>query len=193
MGGRSSSVDLTKLTASGILCLEELVQITLLDSQAKVPPDWLVITCATCVESHFDRVLRSLVTVSGVRQNRFSNSLYESLHDDIFKSWDSRLNWLKNGFGVTIAGDRPIQEFRTVVDLRNAIVHGQGHLTEMQQKNLQKLLDLKRSLTNLLNVQFSGPEIFIPSDIGLKIILICRNAVICLDNSALRACPNIDI
>jgi hypothetical protein len=193
VGSKSSSVDLTKVTASGILCLEELVQITLLDSQAEVPPDWLVITCATCVESHFDRVLRSLIAASGVRQNEFSNSLYEFLHDDIFKTWDSRLNWLKNGFSVTIAGDRTIQDFRTVIDLRNAIVHGQGHLTEMQQKNLQKLLDLKRNLTRLLNVQFSGDKVLIPPDIGLKVVRICRDAVIFLDNSVLQEYPNISV
>src|SRR5579859_6868570 len=168
-----------------------MVQITLLDSQAEVPPDWLVITCATCVESHFDRVLRSLIAASGVRQNKFSNSLYEFLHDDIFKNWDSRLNWLKNGFSVAIAGDRAIQDFRTVVDLRNAIVHGQGHLTEVQQKSLERLLDLKRNLTRLLNVQFSGHKILIPPDIGLKVVKVCRDAVILLDNSILQEYPDI--
>ena len=193
MGSRSSSFDLTKVTASGILCLEEMVQITLLDSQAEVPPDWLVITCATCVESHFDRVLRSLIAASGVRQNKFSNSLYEFLHDDIFKNWDSRLNWLKNGFSVAIAGDRAIQDFRTVVDLRNAIVHGQGHLTEVQQKSLERLLDLKRNLTRLLNVQFSGHKILIPPDIGLKVVKVCRDAVILLDNSILQEYPDIRV
>jgi hypothetical protein len=184
---------LNKVTASGILCLEELVHITLLDSQAEVPPDWLVTTCATCVESHFDRVLRSLIAASGVRQNKFSNSLYEFLHDDIFKTWDSRLNWLKNGFSVAIAGERTIQDFRTVVDLRNAIVHGQGNLTEVQQKNLQKLLDLKRNLTRLLNVQFSGHKVLIPPDVGLKVIRICRDAVIFFDNSIFQEYPGISV
>src|SRR5579859_291694 len=111
-----------------------MVQITLLDSQAEVPPDWLVVTCVTCVESHFDRVLRSLIAVSGVGENKFFNSMYEAIRDDIFKTWDSRLKWLDDGFGVAISGDSAIQDFRTMVDLRNAIVHGRGRLTEMQQR-----------------------------------------------------------
>ncbi len=191
MGDKSLGVDLAKLTRSGILCLEELVQIAVLSSEAEVPTDWLVVTCTTCIESHFDRMLNSLISISDIEANRFASSLYQHGHDDIFKTWDSRLKWLDNGFGVAIAGDSSIQDFRTLVEVRNAIVHGQGHLTEIQQKNIQKLLDLKRRLTRLLDVQFSGHKVLLPAAIGPRIFRICRSAVVCLDTSVLKFYPAI--
>jgi hypothetical protein len=192
MGDGPTRVDLTKLTRSGILSLEELVQVTVLSSQAEVPPDWIVVTCTTCIESHFDRVLNRLIEASGVGHDRFSNSLLENSRDEIFKTWDSRLKWLDNGFAVSIAGDRPIQEYRTLVDLRNAIVHGQGHLTEIQLRNIQKLLDLKRRMSRLLDVQFHGHKVLLPPYIGHKVIQICRSAIVCLDTALLQAHPGIE-
>jgi hypothetical protein len=111
--------------------------------------------------------------------------------DEIFKTWDSRLKWLDNGFAVTIAGDRPIQEYRTLVELRNAVVHGQGHLTEYQSRNFQKLLALKQGMSRLLGVQFHGHEVLLPPYIGHKVIQICRSAIVCLDTALLQAHPMI--
>lgn len=191
MGKGSQTIDLNSLTRSGIRCLEELVQIAILAHEAEVSPEWLVVTCATCVESHFDRVLNGLINASEVEENRFANSLLANSHDDIFKTWDSRLKWLGNGFGVIISGDSPVQDFRALVELRNAVVHGQGHLTEIQQKNINKLLDLKRKLARLLDVQFFGPKVFLSSNNNLKVVQICRNVTLHLDDSVLKVHPNV--
>jgi hypothetical protein len=192
MGDGPTRENLTDLTRSGTLSLEELVQVTILSSQVEVPSDWIVVTCTTCIESHFDRVLNCLIEASGAGHDRFSNSLLENSRDEIFKTWDSRLKWLDSGFAVSIAGDRPIQEYRTLVELRNAIVHGQGSLTEIQLRNFQRLLDLKRRMTRLMEVQFHGHKVLLPPYIGPKVIQICRSAIVCLDTALLQAHPGIE-
>lgn len=192
MGDGPTRVDLTKITRSGIISLEELVQVTVLSIQAEMPSDWVVVTCTTCIESHFDRVLNRLIETSDVELSRFSSALLENSRDEIFKTWDSRLKWLDSGFGISIAGDRPIQEYRTLVDLRNTIVHGQGYLTEIQQGNISRLLDLKRRMSRLLDVQFHGHRVLLPSDVGDKVIRTCRAAIVCLDTALLQAHPGIE-
>lgn len=181
------------LTRSGIRCLEELAQIALLAHGARVATEWIIVTCSTCVEAHFDRMINLLIETSQVEDNRLAKSLLAESYDDIFRSWDSRLRWLDKGFGVAVAGDRPVQDYRALVELRNAVVHGQGNLTALQQRNFSKLLVLKRRLTNLLDVHFAGPKILLPTGIESNIIEICRSVTVCLDSAVLALYPGINV
>ena len=193
MGGSTEILDPSKLTRSGIRCLEELAQIALLAHSTQVAPEWLIVTCTTCVEAHFDRVINLLIEISQVENNRFAKSLLVDGYDDIFRSWDSRLKWLDKGFGVAISGDRPMQDYRALVDLRNAVVHGQGNLTTLQQRNFGKLLTLKRRLTQLLAVQFSGPKVLLLTGIEPNIIEICRGVTVFLDSAVLALYAEINV
>ncbi len=193
MGSGSGVLDPCGLTRSGIRCLEELAQIALLAHRTQVATEWIIVTCSTCVEAHFDRVINLLIEASQVEDNRLTKSLLAESYDDIFRNWESRLKWLDKGFGVAIAGDRPVQDYRALVELRNAVVHGQGNLTAFQQRNFSKLLTLKRRLTNLLGVHFAGPKILLPKGIESNIIEICRSVTVCLDGSVLALYPGFNI
>jgi hypothetical protein len=50
-------------------------------------------------------------------------------------------------------------------------------------------LIMERWLMRLMNVQFFGHQVLIPSSIGPKVIEICRETVVCLDTSVLRSHP----
>src|ERR1700729_2895253 len=123
MGNAPGVLDTSGLTRSGIVCLEELVQIAVLAHETQVAAEWLVVTATTCVEAHFDRIINTLIMLSKIEDNSFGRSLLNDNYDDIFKSWDSRLKCLGQGFGVMLAGDQHVQDYRTLVDLRNAVVH----------------------------------------------------------------------
>jgi hypothetical protein len=180
-----------ELTRSGLLCLEELVQIAILSYGAPIASEWLVVTSTTCVEAHFDRLINALIASSRVSDSKFASALLDDNYEEIFKTWDSRLKWLDKGFGIGIAGDRPVQDYRTLVDLRNAVVHGQGHLTLFQQRNFAKFLALKQSLARLFDVNFMGTAVIFTDALHFKVIEACRLVVAHLDRAVLNLYPEI--
>jgi hypothetical protein len=191
MGSGSTALDPSRLTRSGVRCLEELVQIALLAYEARAASEWLIVTCVTCIEAHLDRIIDLLISASDLEDSKFGGFLLSGGYDEIFRNWETRLKCLDKGFGISIAGDRPMQDCRTLVELRHAIVHGQGNLTTFQQANFVRLLDLKRKLTRLLDVQFSGLKILLPADMGPRVSEICRSAAISLDRAVLAQYPSI--
>lgn len=191
MGGIDDSLGPSRLTASGSRCLGELVYIATLAFEGKISTEWVVVAGATAVEAHFNRVIESLVDISKVRASKFGGALLDELADDIYKSWDSRLKWLNRGFGVAISGDLVMQNYLTLVDLRNALVHGQGELTPLQQRNFLKLLSLKDRLRRTLGVDFRGPVIVMNDSSQAKAVRICREVTMHVDRTVLSAYPSL--
>jgi hypothetical protein len=191
VGGIDDALDPSRLTASGSRCLEELVYIATLAFEGKISTEWVVVASATAVETHFNRVLESLVDISGIRVNKFGDALLEEIADDIYKSWESRLRWLNRGFGVAIAGDLVMQNYLSLVDLRNALVHGQGELTPLQQRNIVKLLSMKDRLRRTLGIDFRGPAIVMNDSVQKRVVHICREVTMHVDRSVLAAHPSL--
>lgn len=191
MGGIDDALAPSRLTASGARCLDELVYIATLAFEAKISTEWVVVASATAVEAHFNRVLESLVDTSGIRASKFGGALLDEIADDIYKTWDSRLRWFNRGFGIVIAGDLVMQNYLSLVDLRNALVHGQGELTSLQQRNFLKLLSLKDRLRRILGVDFRGPVIVMNDSLQTKAGHICREVTMHVDAAVLAAYPSL--
>jgi hypothetical protein len=168
-----------------------LVYIATLAFEEKISTEWVVVASATAVEAHFNRVLESLVEMSDIRASRFGSALLDENADDIYKSWDSRLRWFNRGFGVVVAGELVMQNYLSLVDLRNALVHGQGELTSLQQRHFVKLLSLKDRLRRALGVDFRGPAIVMNDSLQGKAVHICREVTVHVDKSVLAAYPEI--
>ena len=71
-------------------------------------------------------------------------------------NWANRIDWLARGFGIRVAGGHAWQRFETVVQARNALVHGDGQLSEKQRAlGLSKLIQLKKRLLDEMDVGWS--------------------------------------
>lgn len=193
MGSIGDSLDPSGLTRSGNRCLEELVYIATLSHENRISAEWVVVSCATAVETHFNRLLSALIDMSSAGLDRFGNALLDQALDDVFKTWPSRLRWLNQGFNISVYGDTEIQEYLYVVDLRNALVHGQGELTQIQQRNFSELLALKRNLTRTLGVRFRGVKVVMNEFVQTKVLRICRNATMYIDGAVLSSYPSLDV
>jgi hypothetical protein len=143
----------------------------------------LVVACTTAVEAHFDRVLNELINRSQATSNLLFDALLTATRDDIFRSWDARLNWLNKGFGIAIATDAPTQRYRLVLDLRNSLVHGNGQLTDFQIRNFNRAHELRRQMNLHLGVQFNGRRLLLMGDTGAKAVEFSREMVVHLDES----------
>jgi hypothetical protein len=140
------------LTESGERCVHRLAQLSLLD----LPSPQLVTAAATAVEVHVSRILARLIALSDLLADRFAAAMIEDLEEDFVRTWRSRATWLDKGFDVQFAGTAEYQNLQVAVDLRNAIVHGDEQLTDLQTKNLNKVMALRKKLWSVLDVDCQG-------------------------------------
>lgn len=78
------------------------------------------------------------------------------LEDQFNQSWTARLRWLASGFGISLAGTEVDGDRATLVEARNAIVHGGGKLTARQTRSVGDALDLQRRLRDRMNAELVG-------------------------------------
>lgn len=147
-----SRVDPALLTRSGEQCLHRLSELPRLG----LPPAQLITVIVTVVEGHVSRVLNSLIVLSDVDSNPLGHALLIRQADNMDSTWDNRKHWLKSAFDVDYAGSSAYQGLEVLVEARNAVVHGDGSLTERQKRPLKKLLSLRSLLQSRLGATLQG-------------------------------------
>lgn len=115
----------------------------------------LISICAI-LEVYVDSSLQGLIKASGVAQQRFGQAMLTHLEDQFNQSWTARLRWLASGFGISLAGTEVDGDRATLVEARNAIVHGGGKLTARQTRSVGDALDLQRRLRDRMNAELVG-------------------------------------
>lgn len=182
-------IDPSKLTESGERCVQRLSEL----GQLHLPPAQLLTAIGTAVEVHVSRIIARLIVLSGVQDDTLGQALLEHAEQEINKSWSSRGKWLKQGFGVEYMGDPAYQSFDTLVELRNAVVHGDGSLSDQQQKRgLAALRTLRQAFAKRLDVEFYGRAKYGPHssilamDIARSFVQEFDQKVICLYPDARR-------
>ncbi|WP_157129299.1 hypothetical protein [Nocardia amamiensis] len=147
-----TSVAPEQLTESGERCLRSLSSLRLID----LPTEQFISSILIPLESHVSRIVALVIAKSGVVNHRFVEEMLTKLERDIFDSWPGRIGWLSRGFSVQIQGTATYQRFTYLVEVRNAIIHGDGQFTDKQQKNFNALIELKKTLSKELDIECRG-------------------------------------
>lgn len=150
----------------------------------------IVISAVSITESYVDRVLRTLVDASGISQVPFALAMFDELRDVVTRSWDERFKWLRKGFGVALSGDAAQQDFQTLVELRNAIVHGEDRFTDRQTRGLPSLVQLERRVYRVLLVEASKDGFLFGPETSGRAVSVARTFVLAIDDAVRRAHPN---
>lgn len=153
-----------ELTTSGESCLNALSRLSSFSGHSAVSPDWIIVDAVAAVEVHVDRAIESLVTHSGLASLPIGGAFLSRYGEDMSRTWDARYEWLSDGFGIRVKGDKFQQDFHVAVECRNAIVHGSGHLTKRQRNSFGKFIQLRKQLESVLSVSVHGTEIVFSAD-----------------------------
>lgn len=157
-----------------------------------VPTQYVVITASSESESFTEKILSTLLESSVVNTNRLGSALIADNWSQFFQNWDARLKWLWRGFEIP-NGTTQVQEVRTLVELRNSIVHGGGNLTRMQTGSLNKQLALEYRYRHQLDVTTEGGRLDFGSKTRIRAIEIAREFVFHIDNSARQRFPDVPL
>ncbi|MDX3133914.1 hypothetical protein PV367_29960 [Streptomyces europaeiscabiei] len=156
--------DFNYLTTSGESCLASLSRLYMISGESTVNPEWILVDAVTAVEVHVDRTIESLVADSGISSIPIGRAFLSRYAEDMSRTWDARYQWLADGFGVKVGIEKIRQDFQVLVECRNAIVHGSGHLTRRQQSGLGKFIQLRKQLKSVLDVGVHGTVIVFSRD-----------------------------
>ncbi len=151
---------------------------------APVDQGQVVLTVVATVEAYVDEVLRELIASSGYDYSAFGRAMLHELEDRIYQSWRERHGWLDKGFAISIAGSAAAQDLLAVVELRNAIVHGSGRLTDRQSRDVANLIKLEHRLQEVLDVRVENRTVNLASSTGIRAIEVARVYILALDAEA---------
>lgn len=183
MGQEELNLDGLSFNASATL--REIARLQL----ANEVPERVIVLIATLGETYLSEMLAALVALEDGSRSRMYESLLDDVRDSMHGSWPSRFDWLSRGFGLSISGEKEVQDFTCCVELRNLIVHGNGHLTRMQTKHFGKSIDLRRKLERVMNVTFQGNSVFVDERSSSAGILVARSFVGRVDRIILADYP----
>ena len=116
----------------------------------------LVLTVVPEVEARIDEMLRELVRSSPFASTPVGSFLIKDKLDSYLQTWSERERILTNIFGFNVSGSTVGQNFQLLLEVRNALMHGNGSLTLQQSKKFGSLLDLKKRLSKELSIEVQG-------------------------------------
>jgi hypothetical protein len=152
---------------------------------------WPITAAVTAVEAHIGRLIDTLVKASGTLSTTLGHALVQTYKSDMTRSWPARFEWLSRGFGVSVQGTSLAQDMCTVNELRNAIVHGNMNLTDVQCRNLQDMINLRRSLSRVLGVHCVGRKVVVGHATTKLAIKVCIDFVQFLDHAVITKYPSL--
>ena len=157
------------------------------------PPEDLIVALVTLTEAHIDRCIDALFAASRVLDLPLGVTLFREVRDSIHRTWRSRYEWLSNGFDLKISGTRSAQEFDTLVELRNSIVHGNGRITDLQSSTASRLVSLRANFRQSLGIECFGRRVVL--DRGVEIIAsrIGYRFIAAFDDQLTSLYPTLDV
>lgn len=173
----------------GRLAEARLRQLAVLAADRRLAPvdqGQVVQTVVATVEAFVDEVLRELIASSGYDSSAFGRAMLHELEDRIYQSWRERHGWLEKGFSISIASSAAAQDLLAVVELRNALVHGFGKLTDRQSRDVPTLIRLEHRLQRVLDVRVERRKVNLASSTGMRAIEAARVYILALDAEARR-------
>jgi hypothetical protein len=157
---------------------------------SNLPSAQLITGIGTVVERHVGAVLARLIYLSDVKSTQIGSALVDEISESMNATWKNRKKWLSSGFGISYSGTTSGQNFDTLVELRNSIVHGDGALSDLQEKkSVDKLIALRREFKEGLSTKFFGRAEF-SDDSSDRAMMIARQFMLEFDRAVVSLYPD---
>jgi len=150
-------------------------------NESRLP--YVVIGACTQAEIYVDRVLSALIEASSAKTVPFGQMLIANYGSDYQKTWSARHACLSRGFAIHVQGSPEGQRMGTLIELRNALAHGDGQLTEMQSHKLNKQLELERAMLRDLDVSVIARRMIYGTQTRARVSTVSTDFVLSVDHA----------
>ncbi|WP_143035827.1 hypothetical protein [Lentzea fradiae] len=185
MGKKELSLRNTSLSANRTLT--DIARLQLADEV----PERTIVHLATLGETYIAEMLTSLIALEDGNRSKMYEALLGEVREGMFNSWPAMFEWLRRGFGLSLLGEKEVQDFTCCVDLRNSIVHGNSRLTRMQTKQFEKSIDLRKKLERTMHVAIQGSRIMVDRDSSQAGIKVSRSFIFRVDDLMIQQYPSL--
>lgn len=141
----------------------------------------LILSSVSEVEQHVDDMLIDMVQQPGHRFTEVSTYFIDQHLDEYLKTWKAREKFLKDVFHVSLSGESVGQKFTALLDVRNALMHGNGFLTKFQIKNPRTALGDMDNISRFFDIVFCGKELVLERVSRQKICDVSVNYLLRVD------------
>lgn len=142
-----------------------------------------IISAIATVEAHVDATVKLLTDMDRQTRSKLGNYLVDQYESDFSRNWKSRQSVLRDGFGVFVESERVAQDLKIVVDVRNALMHGDGKLTDLQSAKWRTVVTLRRDMARRLDIELQGRRLVIGEGSAKKACSILIEYVLQLERS----------
>ncbi|WP_101556975.1 MULTISPECIES: hypothetical protein [Brevibacterium] len=149
-------------------------------------PRAVILAVISEVESSVDFILQEEIEESATGVSMISDYFVRKKLPDYFMTWSGRKELLRDLFRFNGFSNSVGQEFMLIVEIRNALVHGNGSLTELQCKDLKRMLNLKTGLSSKFSIGFSGRRLVLDSRICSEVCEACAKFLIEVDRTVAK-------
>lgn len=146
-------------------------------------PESLVLSAVATTEAHVDNVIQRLIDEVAAQQSRLGAFLLAKAEGTFKQSWQARNDMLRGGFGIVVEPQLLTQNLQLVIDVRNALAHGDGSLTAQQVASWSKAVALRRDLQSRLGVSVSGRKISLTPESARTAVTILVDFICALDTA----------
>ncbi|WP_143554092.1 hypothetical protein [Serinicoccus sp. CUA-874] len=101
----------------------------------------------------------------------------DTLRRDRENSWEKRLTWLQHSGIPSLRGERSVQTFQILIEVRNTLLHGSGEMTTRQADSVRKFIALKKRINSLPGVQADGRRLVLQGAFRDEWVSIAMNFV----------------
>lgn len=154
-----------------------------LDGRWKNDVGGQIVAVASRVEALADRFIDLLVVESGVASTQLGENLIREYNDSFHQSWSARNGILKKGFGIQSASMPTWNDMELVIEVRNAVVHGNGGLTAKQIKDSASLITMRKRILKILHSDVQGRTVRLSDNAGVLSVAIAIKYVLALDEA----------
>ena len=148
---------------------------------AERPLEYFIVRTATLVEAHVDRLLDIHTANAWAPATAIEDYAAGELRTQMHQSWPSRKTWLKQAFAISFAGTAEDNQFSLLVELRNALVHGAGRITDLQSKALPSRLSLEKALISTFKINIVDGAVRATPESSATVLRVARSYLIRLD------------
>ena len=151
-----------------------------------VEPRQAITVAISIAEAHVDETILALIEHHDHRSDQLLGYLVDQAGGALRETWPKRREVLKHGFGVECTQGAQ-QRMDLVIDVRNALAHGDGALTDRQLATWGRAFDLRGRLVRELGVDLHGRKLTVDRSALAKSLSAVREYLIELDVSVSRS------
>lgn len=117
-----------------------------------------MVDAVAIAEGRVDALIEELFERHPSGTNDVTGFLLDEVGARLTQSWSARARVLRGAFGVVV-DQKKKQYMDSVIDVRNAFIHGDGSLSPLQTQSWESILQFRTTLRRVLDVHVDGTRL----------------------------------